>query len=125
MATKENLADAFMTGPEHMVELFHGHTYSGYLLAAAAGLATLDIYKDEGPFERAHKLEPVFAEARMSLKGETNVGGTSALSAYSPASIWHLCRASPACGYEATERIPRHQHLACGSPWIRWSRHRR
>ena len=47
-----------MTGPEHMVELFHGYTYSGHPLAAAAGLATLDIYKDEGLFERARKLEP-------------------------------------------------------------------
>ena len=57
MASK-NIYDAFMTGPEHMVELFHGYTYSGHPLAAAAGLATLDIYKDEGLFERAKKLEP-------------------------------------------------------------------
>ena len=51
MASKK-IYDAFMTGPEHMVELFHGYTYSGHPLAAAAGLATLDIYKDEGLFER-------------------------------------------------------------------------
>ena len=56
MASK-GIYDAFMTGPEHMVELFHGYTYSGHPLAAAAGLATLDIYKDEGLFERAQKLE--------------------------------------------------------------------
>ena len=52
MASKK-IYDAFMTGPEHMVELFHGYTYSGHPLAAAAALATLDIYKDEGLFERA------------------------------------------------------------------------
>jgi beta-alanine--pyruvate transaminase len=62
-----------MTGPEHMVELFHGYTYSGHPLAAAAGLATLDLYKDEGLFERAQKLEPVLADAMMSLKGLPNV----------------------------------------------------
>ena len=33
--------DAFMTGPEHLIELFHGYTYSGNPIAAAAGLATL------------------------------------------------------------------------------------
>src|SRR5204863_8058642 len=47
MASKK-IYDAFMTGPEHLVELFHGYTYSGHPLAAAAGLATLDIYKDDG-----------------------------------------------------------------------------
>ena len=52
-----------MNGPEHMVELFHGYTYSGHPLAAAAGLATLDIYKEEGLFERAKELEATFAEA--------------------------------------------------------------
>jgi beta-alanine--pyruvate transaminase len=72
MASKK-VYDAFMTGPEHLVELFHGYTYSGHPLAAAAGLATLDLYKDEGLFERAGKLEPVFADAMMSLKGLPNV----------------------------------------------------
>ena len=72
MASKR-IYDAFMTGAEHMIELFHGYTYSGHPLAAAAGLATLDIYRDEGLFERALKLEPVFADAMMSLKGLPNV----------------------------------------------------
>ncbi|HET8745602.1 MAG TPA: aminotransferase class III-fold pyridoxal phosphate-dependent enzyme, partial [Ramlibacter sp.] len=72
MASKK-IYDAFMNGPEHVIELFHGYTYSGHPLAAAAGLATLDLYKDEGLFERARKLEPMFAEAMMSLKGEPNV----------------------------------------------------
>ena len=55
------------------MELFHGYTYSGHPLAVAAGLATLDIYKDEGLFERARALEPKFADAMMSLKGLPNV----------------------------------------------------
>ena len=51
--------DAFMTGPEHLIELFHGYTYSGNPIAAAAGLATLETYAEEGLFERAAALAPV------------------------------------------------------------------
>ncbi|GGE34212.1 aspartate aminotransferase family protein [Agaricicola taiwanensis] len=65
--------DAFMTGPEHMVELFHGYTYSAHPLAVAAGLATLDLYRDEGLFERARELEPAFADAAMALKNLSGV----------------------------------------------------
>src|SRR5437870_209042 len=70
---RDTIHDAFMTGPEHMVELTHGYTYSAHPLACAAGLATLDIYRDEKLFERANKLEPKFADAIMSLKGLPNV----------------------------------------------------
>lgn len=65
--------DAFMGGPEHLIEFFHGYTYSGNPIAAAAGLATLDTYKEEGLFERAKALEPVWADALHSLKGEPHV----------------------------------------------------
>src|SRR5580700_802109 len=61
--------DAFMRGPEHVIELFHGYTYSAHPLACAAGLATLDLYRDEKLFERARALEPAFADAAMSLRG--------------------------------------------------------
>ena len=70
---RKGIYDAFMSGPEHVVELFHGYTYSAHPLACAAGLATLDLYRDEGLFERAKKLEPVWADAAMSLKGLPNV----------------------------------------------------
>jgi beta-alanine--pyruvate transaminase len=65
--------DAFMRGPEHVIELFHGFTYSAHPLACAAGLATLDLYRDEDLFARARRLEPLFAEAAMALKGLPNV----------------------------------------------------
>jgi beta-alanine--pyruvate transaminase len=65
--------DAFMSGPDHGIELFHGHTYSGHPLACAAGLATLDLYRDEGLFERAKSLEPAFADAVHGLKGAPGV----------------------------------------------------
>jgi beta-alanine--pyruvate transaminase len=69
----DKIHDAFMTGPEHVIELFHGYTYSAHPLACAAGIATLDLYREEGLFERAKKLEPVMADAAMSLKGLPNV----------------------------------------------------
>src|SRR5262249_19690057 len=70
---RKGIYDAFMRGPEHVVELFHGYTYSAHPLACAAGLATLDLYRDEDLFARAKKLEPVWADAAMGLKGLPNV----------------------------------------------------
>ena len=70
---REGISGAFMRGPEHVAELFHGYTYSAHPLACAAGLATLDIYRDEKLFERANKLEPKFADAVMTLRGAPNV----------------------------------------------------
>ena len=64
---------AFMQGPPGAIELFHGYTYSAHPLACAAGLATLNLYRDEGLFARARKLEPVFAAAAMALKNQPNV----------------------------------------------------
>src|SRR5205814_1997481 len=70
---RDTIHDAFMSGPEYATELAHGYTYSAHPLACAAGLATLDIYRDEKLFERANKLEPKFAEAVMSLRNEPGV----------------------------------------------------
>jgi len=65
--------DAFMTGPEHVIEFFHGYTYSGNPIASAAGLATLETYKDEGLLTRGAELAPYFEQALHSLKGERHV----------------------------------------------------
>jgi beta-alanine--pyruvate transaminase len=65
----DRIHQAFMAGPDHAIELFHGNTYSGHPLACAAGLATLDLYRDEKLFERARKMEQVLEEAVHSLKG--------------------------------------------------------
>jgi beta-alanine--pyruvate transaminase len=73
VVVRKNIYDAFMQGPEHMIELFHGYTYSAHPLACAAGLATLDLYREEGLFERARKLEKQWYEAAMGLKGLPNV----------------------------------------------------
>jgi beta-alanine--pyruvate transaminase len=55
------------------IELFHGYTYSAHPLAVAAGLATLDLYRDERLFERALELEGCFENAMHSLRGEPHV----------------------------------------------------
>jgi beta-alanine--pyruvate transaminase len=60
--------DAFMNGPEHLIEFFHGYTYSGNPIASAAALATLDTYKEEGLFDRARDIAPYWQEALHSLK---------------------------------------------------------
>ncbi|WP_174803180.1 aspartate aminotransferase family protein [Martelella limonii] len=60
--------DAFMNGPEHMIEFFHGYTYSGNPLASAAALATLDTYKEEGLLTRAQELSPYWEEQLHSLR---------------------------------------------------------
>jgi beta-alanine--pyruvate transaminase len=71
--TSARIHDAFMTGPEHLIELFHGYTYSGNPIAAAAGLATLETYKEEGLFERCAELAPYWQEALHSLKDHPHV----------------------------------------------------
>ncbi|HEX2011524.1 MAG TPA: aspartate aminotransferase family protein [Roseateles sp.] len=65
--------DAFMNGPEHLIEFFHGYTYSAHPLACAAALGTLDTYAEEGLLTRAAELEGYFAECLHSLKGEPHV----------------------------------------------------
>jgi beta-alanine--pyruvate transaminase len=70
---KPAIYDAFMTGPDAAVELFHGYTYSGHPVAAAAAHATLDALRDEDAFRRSRELEPVLELAIHSLKGEPGV----------------------------------------------------
>jgi beta-alanine--pyruvate transaminase len=70
---RKEIYDTFMTAPEGAIEFFHGYTYSGHPLAAAAGIATMDVYREEGLFERARSLEPYLEDALHSLKGEPHV----------------------------------------------------
>ena len=70
---KAEIYDTFMTGPEGAIEFFHGYTYSGHPLAAAAGCATLDVYEEEGLFDRARSMESYLEDGLHSLKGEPHV----------------------------------------------------
>jgi beta-alanine--pyruvate transaminase len=60
--------DAFMSGPEHMIEFFHGYTYSGNPIACAAALGTLDTYRDEGLLTRGAELASYWGDALHSLR---------------------------------------------------------
>jgi beta-alanine--pyruvate transaminase len=70
---RRKVYDALMQGPKEQIELFHGYTYSGHPAACAAGLATLDIYRDEGLLTRAATLTHHWQEALHSLQGLPNV----------------------------------------------------
>jgi beta-alanine--pyruvate transaminase len=70
---KQYIHDAFMHGPEHMIEFFHGYTYSAHPLACAAALGTLATYADEGLLTRAAKMAAPFESAVHALEGLPNV----------------------------------------------------
>jgi len=73
VAARKHIYDAFMQGPESAIEFAHGYTYSGHPLAAAAALATLDIYAKEDLFNRAKALAPYWEDAVHALKDLPNV----------------------------------------------------
>jgi beta-alanine--pyruvate transaminase len=65
--------DAIVESAAPGIELFHGYTYSGHPLAAAAGLATLEVYREEGLFSRARELSPYWEERAHALRGTPHV----------------------------------------------------
>ncbi len=73
VAVSRHIHDTVVEGGPEGIELFHGYTYSGHPLAAAAGIATLDVYASEGLFDRAHELGAYWEDAAHSLKGKRHV----------------------------------------------------
>lgn len=65
---KRHIFDAFMGGPEAGIDLFHGYTYSGHPMAAAASLGTLDTYHEEGLLTRAAEIAPYWEERVHALR---------------------------------------------------------
>ena len=70
---RDHVYEAFMQGPEQMIELFHGYTYSGHPVAAAAGLATMDVYDEEGTFETSTALAKPFEDLLHSFADHDKV----------------------------------------------------
>ncbi|PCI58919.1 MAG: aspartate aminotransferase family protein [Gammaproteobacteria bacterium] len=72
---KQEIYDTFMdtAGPEYMLELPHGYTYSAHPLACAAGLASLDILARENLPERVKSIAPYFQESLHALKGTQHI----------------------------------------------------
>lgn len=71
VAVSERIHDTIMgAAADGAIEFFHGYTYSGHPAACAAGIATLDIYRNEGLFEKGRTLSPYFQDAIFALKDE-------------------------------------------------------
>jgi beta-alanine--pyruvate transaminase len=70
---RKGIYDAFMNGPDNAIELFHGYTYSAHPLACAAGLATLDVYREDNLFQRANDLGPYWEQAMFRLQDAPHV----------------------------------------------------
>ncbi|MEL7150447.1 MAG: aminotransferase class III-fold pyridoxal phosphate-dependent enzyme [Pseudomonadota bacterium] len=67
------IREAMLNGPMAMPDLFHGYTYSGHPLAAAACLATMDVYRDEGIFENAAAMAPHWEDMLHGLRDAPGV----------------------------------------------------
>jgi beta-alanine--pyruvate transaminase len=76
---KKEIYESFMSGPEHLIEFFHGYTYSGNPASSAAALATLDIYQREGLLTRASEIGKHWEDALFGLRGLPNVIDVRAL----------------------------------------------
>ncbi|WP_341312977.1 aspartate aminotransferase family protein [Paraburkholderia sp. IMGN_8] len=73
VAASARIHDSIVNGAPGGIELFHGYTYSGHPIAAAAACATIDLYEREQLFERAARMAPIFETAIHKLRGERHV----------------------------------------------------
>ncbi len=73
VAVSTRIYDTMMQTSDTPIELFHGYTYSGHPLACAAGIATLDVYAEEGLFARANDMAGYWQEAVHSLRDARHV----------------------------------------------------
>jgi beta-alanine--pyruvate transaminase len=101
---KKEIYDAFQPDADYAIDIFHGYTYTGHPLAAAAGIATLDLYRDEGLFERGRALEPKFADAVQGLKGAPHVVDIRSVGLAAAIEMEPMAGAIGKRGYDALQR---------------------
>jgi beta-alanine--pyruvate transaminase len=101
---KGAIYEAFDPESEYAIDLFHGYTYTGHPLAAAAGIATLDLYRDERLFERGRALEAKFREAVLSLKDAPRVIDIRSVGLAAAIELEGIPGAPGKRGYEALTR---------------------
>ena len=70
---RDAVRNTIVDGAADAIEFCHGYTYSGHPLASAAAMAALDVYQEEGLFDRARRLEPILEEALHALADKPNV----------------------------------------------------
>lgn len=77
MVADKFIYDAFMRqdAPDHLMEFFHGYTYSSHPVACAAALATLDRREDEGSHKSVASKTHVLEEGIHELHGNPHVTG--------------------------------------------------
>ncbi|MDE2575231.1 MAG: aspartate aminotransferase family protein [Rhodospirillales bacterium] len=73
VAVHESIYHAVVDGAPAGIELFHGYTYSGHPLAAAAAIASIELHRSEDLPGRAAAMEAYFTDAAHSMKGLANV----------------------------------------------------
>jgi beta-alanine--pyruvate transaminase len=73
VAASRDVHDTVVDGAPAGIEFYHGYTYSGHPVAAAAAIATLGIYREENLFARAAELAPLWQEAVHSLRRCPNI----------------------------------------------------
>ena len=100
---KKQIYEAFVPDADYAIDIFHGYTYTGHPLAAAAGIAALDLYRDEGLFERGLKLEPKFRDAVFTLKGAPHVADIRSVGLAAAIEMEPLPNAIGKRGYQALE----------------------
>jgi beta-alanine--pyruvate transaminase len=100
---KKHIYEAFTPDADYAIDIFHGYTYTGHPLAAAAGIATLDVYRDEGLFERGVKLEPKFRDAVFTLKGAPHVVDIRSVGLAAAIEMEPIANAIGKRGYQALE----------------------
>jgi len=100
---RDKLYDAMMKteAPEHVVEFFHGYTYSGHPVACAAAIATLNLYQQENLFQRAGEMGKVLGDAfHGTFKGLPNVIGIRSLGLAAAVELAPLAGAPGKRGYQ-------------------------
>ena len=70
---RQQIYDDFMHGPEQLIEFAHGYTYSGHPLAVAAAHGALDVYQNEGLFERGRETGKLLGDVLQAMKGKPYV----------------------------------------------------
>jgi beta-alanine--pyruvate transaminase len=111
VVVSDRIFAGFAQKDDHAIDLFHGYTYTGHPLAMAAGLATLDLYRDEGLFERARRLEPVLASAVHDLKGAPHVVDIRTCGMAAAVELEPMADAPGKRGYDAMVRLFEEENL--------------
>jgi beta-alanine--pyruvate transaminase len=101
---RREIHDAFMHGPEPLIELFHGYTYSAHPVACAAGIATLDIYEREGLLTRAAGIAGAFETRLHALRASPHVIDARNIGLMGAVELQPRGAAPGARGYEVLNR---------------------